>query len=120
MFKDAIGGIGKTTELVGTMKISPKIPKRISIVESAMNSGRYEICPDIEPEYPNIKEPMRNPNRDEQVPRWNSELFSFELPDGAAFFCDLLQSNDPQKIWEEIEPGDFTRNEEIEAIANEE
>jgi hypothetical protein len=47
-------------------------------------------------------------------------LFSFELPDGAAFFCDLLQSNDPQKKWEQTEPGDFTRNEEIEAIANEE
>lgn len=101
------------------MKVSPKIPKKISIVEKAINSGRYEICPDIEPDYPNIQEPMHNPNRDEHVPRWNPQLFSFELPDGAAFFCDLLQSNDPQKRWEETEPGDFTRNEEIEAIANE-
>lgn len=101
------------------MKVFPKIPKKISIVEKAINSGRYEICPDIEPDYPNIQEPMYNPNRDESVPRWNPQLFSFELPDGAAFFCDLLQSNDPQIRWEETEPGDFTRNEEIEAIANE-
>lgn len=119
MFKDANGGTGKTTELGGAMKISPKIPKRISIVESAMNSGRYEICPDIDPEYPNIQEPMWNPNRDNQVPRWNPQLLSFELPDGAAFFCDLLQSNDPQAQWEETEQGDFTRNELVEGIANE-
>jgi hypothetical protein len=102
------------------MKITPKIQQKISIVEKAMNSGRYEICPDIEPDYPNIQEPMYNPKRDNQVPRWNPELFSFELPDGAAFFCDLLQSNDPQQKWEETQPGDFTRNESVEAIANEE
>ncbi len=101
------------------MKITPKVPNRISVVQSAMDSGRYEICPDIEPEYPNIQEPMYNPKRDSQVPRWNPDLLSFELPDGAAFFCDLLQSNDPQKKWEEVEPGDFTRNELIEEIANE-
>jgi len=101
------------------MKIAPKIPRSISIVETAMNSGRYEICPDIEPDYPNIKEPMHNPNRDSQVPRWNPELFSFELPDGAAFFCDLLQSGDPQKKWETTEPGDFTKNELVEDLFNE-
>jgi len=101
------------------MKIAPKIPRSISIVETAMNSGRYEICPDIEPDYPNIQEPMCNPNRDSQVPRWNSELFSFELPDGAAFFCDLLQSGDPQKKWETTEPGDFTKNELVEDLFNE-
>jgi hypothetical protein len=101
------------------MKIAPKIPRSISIVETAMNSGRYEICPDIEPDYPNIQEPMRNPTRDSQVPRWNAELFSFELPDGAAFFCDLLQSNDPQKKWETTEPGDFTKNELVEDLFNE-
>ncbi len=101
------------------MKILPKIPKGISIVEKALISGRYEICPDIEPDFPNIQEPMHNPKRDNQVPRWNPELFSFELPDGATFFCDLLQSNDPQQKWEETEPGDFTRNELIEVIANE-
>jgi hypothetical protein len=101
------------------MKITPKIQQKISIVEIAMNSGRYEICPDIEPDYPNIQEPMYNPKRDNQVPRWNPELFSFELPDGAAFFCDLLQSNDPQKKWETTEPGDFTKNELVEDLFNE-
>jgi len=101
------------------VKIVPKIPKKISIIETALNSGRYEICPDIEPDFPNIQEPMRNPNRDSQVARWNPKLFSFELPDGAAFFCDLLQSNDPQKKWEETEPGDFTKNELIEDLFNE-
>jgi hypothetical protein len=101
------------------MKIAPKIPRKISIVEIALNSGRYEICPDMDPDYPFIQEPMQNPNRDSQVPRWNPALLSFELPDGAAFFCDLLQSNDPQRKWEETEPGDFTRNELVEEIANE-
>lgn len=120
MSQDATGGTGKTTGLAGVMKISPKIPKQISVVQVAMESGRYEVCPDIDPEYPNIQEPMHNPNRDNQVPRWNPELLSFELPDGAAFFCDLLQSNDPQKRWEETEAGDFTRNEFVEGIANEE
>jgi hypothetical protein len=96
------------------MKITPHIPQKISIVETAIKSGRYEICPDIDPEYPNIQEPMRNPNRDNQYPKWNPELFSYELPDGASFFCDLLQSNDPQKPWEISEPGDFTRNELVE------
>jgi hypothetical protein len=35
------------------------------------------------------------------------------------WFCDLLQSNDPQKKWETTEPGDFTKNEEIEELFNE-
>jgi hypothetical protein len=98
------------------MRITPKIPSKISVIEIAMNSGRYEICPDIDADYPNIQEPMRNPNRDSNVPRWNPELFSYELPDGAAFFCDLLQSNDPQVKWEETEVGDFTKNELIEGL----
>jgi hypothetical protein len=98
------------------MKITPPIPHKISIVETAIESGRYEICPDIDPDFPNIQEPMRNPNRDANVPRWNSQLFSYELPDGAAFFCDLLQSNDPQVPWEVSSPGDFTRNELVEEL----
>lgn len=98
------------------MKITPLIPHKISIVETAIQSGRYEICPDIEPDYPNIQEPMRNPNRDSQVPRWNPWLFSYELPDGAAFFCDLLQSNDPQVPWESSSQGDFTKNELVEEL----
>jgi hypothetical protein len=96
------------------MKIVPKIPKKISIVEEALNSGRYEACPDISVEYPNIQEPQANPNRDSQVVRWNSKLMSYELPDGAIWFCDLLQSNDPQVKWEITEPGDLTKNEEVE------
>ena len=99
------------------MKFTPKVPRKISIVEEAINSGRYEICPDFNTEYPKIMEPMHNPSRDEEIPRWNPKLFSFELPDGAAFFCDLLQSNDPQEPWEKIQPGDIMENEEIEAIA---
>ena len=101
------------------MKITPKIPHKISIVEEALNSGRYEICPDIDPDFPNIQEPQSNPNRDTQVARWNPKLFSYELPDGAAFFCDLLQSNDPQKKWEETEQGDFMRDETIERLFDE-
>jgi hypothetical protein len=101
------------------MKITPKIPKQISIVEEAINSGRYEICPDVDPDFPNIQEPLSNPNRDQQVAVWNPKLFSYELPDGAAFFCDLLQSNDPQKKWEETEQGDFMRDEAIEGLFNE-
>jgi hypothetical protein len=102
------------------MKITPKIPYKISIVETAMLSGRYEICPDIDVDFPNIQEPMRNPNRDSHVPRWNPQLFSYELPDGAAFFCDLLQSGDPQKKWETTEPGDFTKNELVEEFFSDE
>lgn len=98
------------------MKITPDIPAKISIVETAMMSGRYEICPDIDPDYPNIQEPMRNPNRDRQVPKWNPKLFSFELPDGASFFCDLLQSSDAQAAWESTDQGDFTKNELVEEI----
>lgn len=96
------------------MKIVPKIPKKISIVEEALNSGKYETCPDIDADFPNIQEPLENPNRDSQVARWNPKLFSYELPDGATFFCDLLQSNDPQRRWDTTEPGDFTKNEDVE------
>ena len=101
------------------MKIVPKIPKKVAIVEEAINSGRYEICPDIDADFPNIQEPQENPNRDQQVARWNPKLMSYELPDGAAFFCDLLQSNDPQKIWDITEAGDFHQNEEVEEFLNE-
>jgi hypothetical protein len=101
------------------MKITPKIPKKISIVEEAMNSGKYEVCPDIDADFPNIQEPQENPNRDSQVARWNPALMSYELPDGATFFCDLLQSNDPQMKWEVTEPGDFHKDEIVEEIASE-
>jgi hypothetical protein len=101
------------------MKITPKIPKKISIVEEAMNSGKYETCPDIDADFPNIQEPQENPNRDSQVARWNPALMSYELPDGATFFCDLMQSNDPQMKWEVTEPGDFHKDEVVEEIASE-
>jgi hypothetical protein len=101
------------------MKIVPEIPRTISIIEEAINSGRYEICPDIDADFPNIQEPQENPNRDQQVAKWNPKLMSYEMPDGAAFFCDLLQSNDPQKKWEVTEPGDFHQNEEVEKFLNE-
>lgn len=101
------------------MKITPKIPKKISIVEEAMNSGKYEVCPDIDADFPNIQEPQENPNRDSQVARWNPELMSFQLPDGATFFCDLLQSNDPQMKWEITEPGDFHKDEIVEGLTHE-
>lgn len=101
------------------MKITPKIPKKMSIVEEAMNSGKYEICPDIDADFPNIQEPQENPNRDSQVARWNPALMSFQLPDGATFFCDLLQSNDPQWKWEITEPGDFHKDEVVEGFIHE-
>ena len=101
------------------MKITPKIPKKISIVEEALNSGKYETCPDIDADFPNIQEPQENPNRDSQVARWNPALMSYELPDGATFFCDLMQSNDPQMKWEVTEPGDFHKDEVVEEIASE-
>jgi hypothetical protein len=44
---------------------------------------------------------------------------SYELPDGATFFCDLMQSNDPQMKWEVTEPGDFHKDEVVEEIASE-
>ena len=91
----------------------------MSIVEEAMNSGKYEICPDIDADFPNIQEPQENPNRDSQVARWNPELMSFQLPDGATFFCDLLQSNDPQMKWEITEPGDFHKDEVVEGLTHE-
>jgi hypothetical protein len=101
------------------VKIVPRIPKKLSIVEEALSEGRYEACPDIDPDFPNIQEPQQNPNRNSQVVKWNPRLMSYELPDGAMWFCDLLQSNDPQKKWETTEPGDFTKNEEIEELFNE-
>ena len=101
------------------VKIVPRIPKKLSIVQEAIDSGKYETCPDIDADSPNIQEPQENPNRNSQVVRWNPKLMSYELPDGATFFCDLLQSNDPQQKWETTEPGDFTRDEVIEEFFGE-
>lgn len=88
------------------MNITPKIPKHLPIVEAAIESGLYQICPDNDVMYPRINEPMHNPNRNEQVARWVPEQFSFQMPDGGTFFCDLLQNGDPSMPWsvEEAEP----------------
>ena len=96
------------------MKIVPRINEVISVIEETLDSEKYLISPDIDKDFPNIQEPQENPNRDSQVVRWNSKLLSYELPDGATFFCDLLQSGDPLKSNGMVKPGDFMKNEEIE------
>lgn len=90
------------------MKITPKIPKKLPIVEAAIDSGKYQICPDTDPDYPRIFEPMHNPNRDDQVARWVPEQFSFQMPDGGTFFCELLQSGDPALPWDTTAPDEIT------------
>ena len=94
------------------MKIVPRINEVISVIEETLDSEKYLISPDIDKDFPNIQEPQENPNRDSQVVRWNSKLLSYELPDGATFFCDLLQSGDPLKSNGMVKPGDFMKNEE--------
>lgn len=90
------------------MKINPKIPKKLPLVEEAISSGKYLVCPDSDVEYPKIHEPNFNPNRDDQVVHWVPGQFSYQLPDGGAYFCEMLQSGDPSTPWavsdqEEIE-----------------
>lgn len=88
------------------MKITPKIPKALPIVEAALATGKYQICPDCNASDKRITEPMHNSDRDEQVARWVPEQFSFQMPDGGTFFCDLLQNGDPMTAWtiEEAQP----------------
>lgn len=69
------------------------------IVESAMALGKYLVCPEVSKSSPDISEPMHNPDRANNVVRWVPELFSFELPNGGTFFCDLLQNGDPSEPW---------------------
>ena len=85
------------------MKIVPRINEAISVIEETLDSEKYLISPDIDKDFPNIQEPQENP-----------KLLSYELPDGATFFCDLLQSGDPLKSNGMVKPGDFMKNEEIE------
>jgi len=101
------------------MKIVPRINEAISAIEKTLDSEKYLISPDIDNDFPNILEPQENPNRDSQVARWNPKLLSYELPDGATFFCDLLQSGDLLKPNGMVKPGDFMKNEEIEEIFGE-
>jgi hypothetical protein len=81
------------------MNIKPKIPAKLPLVETAIKSGKYLICPDNDPEYPDVHEPIHNPNRNDQVARWVPELFSYQMPDGGTFFCDILQNGDPMTPW---------------------
>lgn len=81
------------------MNIQPKIPLKLPIIESAISTGKYKICPDEDPAYPHISEPIHNPSRNDQVIHWVPNQFSFQLADGAAFFCELLQSGDPSEPW---------------------
>jgi hypothetical protein len=90
------------------MDIQPKIPKRIPIVEAAIAAGKYQICPDNDPDFPQVHEPMHNPNRDDQVAKWVPSQFSFQMPDGGTFFCELLQNGDPANAWDTTLPDDIT------------
>lgn len=90
------------------MKIVPKIPKKLPIVEAAIATGKYQICPDTDIEYPRIDEPTYNPNRNSQVARWVPEQFSFQMPDGGTYFCDLLQNGDPMLPWDANAPEQLT------------
>lgn len=98
--------IHQPSKLVGVVKITPKIPKALPIVEAAIATGKYQICPDVGASDKRIVEPMYNPDRNEQVARWVPEQFSFQMPDGGTFFCELLQSGDPNTPWssEDQEP----------------
>lgn len=95
-------------KLVGVVKITPKIPKALPIVEAAIATGKYQICPDIGASDPRIVEPMYNPDRNEQVAHWVPKQFSFQMPDGGTFFCDLLQNGDPMTPWSVEEPQPIT------------
>lgn len=81
------------------MDIKPKISRKLPIIEAAIKTGKYQICPDYDPENPAISEPIHNPTRNDQVAKWIPEQFSYQLPDGGTFFCELLQSGDPSEPW---------------------
>ncbi|NDB03246.1 MAG: hypothetical protein EBY38_06230 [Flavobacteriaceae bacterium] len=84
------------------MKIKlPPIKHGFSVVDAAMSQGRYSICPERSHSAPDVSEPMHNPDRIDNVVRWVPNLFSFEVPDGGAFFCDLLQNGDMSSAWSE-------------------
>lgn len=81
------------------MKINPKIPKKLPIIDEAISSGKYMICPDARSGDPKVLEPQHNPERNDQIARWIPSQFSFQMPDGGIFFCDLLQNGDPSTPW---------------------
>lgn len=90
------------------MNISPKIPKKLPIIEEALATGKYLICPSPDPEAPKIYEPQHSPSRNDQVARWIPSQFSFQMPDGGTFFCDLLQNGDPTTPWSSHDPEPVT------------
>lgn len=90
------------------MDITPKIPKKLPLVEEALSTGKYLICPDSDPMHPRINEPQHNPARNDQVARWIPSQFSYQMPDGGTFFCDLLQNGDPNTPWSVGEPDPLT------------
>jgi len=73
----------------------PPIKRNVPLVDAAIATGQYNICPEQSKSEPDITNPMDNPDRTENVLHWNPKTFSFVLPDGAALFCERLQGNDP-------------------------
>jgi hypothetical protein len=81
------------------VEIKPKIPHKVAIIEAAIKTGKYQVCPEFDPQNPAISEPIHNPTRNDQVVVWVPEQFSYQVADGATFFCELLQSGDPTEPW---------------------
>lgn len=78
------------------MKVpTPPIKESIALVDAAIATGQYNICPEQSKSEPDITNPQDNPDRKENIMKWNSKTFSFMLPDGAAIFCERLQGSDP-------------------------
>lgn len=73
----------------------PPIKQAMPLVDAAIATGKFNICPEASVSYPDISEPLKNPDRNANVLRWNNKTLSFGMPDGAAIFCELLQSSDP-------------------------
>lgn len=90
------------------MKITPKVPKKIPLLEAALKTGKYQVCPDVSFAHPRIIEPMQNPDRNNQVVHWVPEQFSYQMPDGGTFFCDLLQNGDPKTAWDTTQADELT------------
>lgn len=89
----------------------PPIKKGIPLVDSAISTGQYNICPEQSKSEPDITNPIDNPDRKDNISRWDPKTFSFVLPDGAAIFCERLQGNDPMSQFGHDpigEPDDWT------------
>ena len=73
----------------------PPIKQGIPLVDAAIATGRFNICPEAHGSEVDISEPLLNPDRNANEMSWNRELLSFGMPDGAFIFCELLQNGDP-------------------------